>query len=127
MSEIPTATLEPHDPMAPPHEPPTHHEPEPPHDPHGPHDPHEPERDPFFDWTVGFYGPFRVRTRLKHEKEIDVDDRAAVLEVIVEMMPPGHLDLVARNVRIRLDFDFSELLDEHGDAEGDDDGSLEAA
>ncbi len=68
----------------------------------------EEDLDLFLDWTVGFYGPFRVSTKLKHEKEIDIDDRAVVLEITVAMLPPGHLDLVARNVRIRLDFDFSE-------------------
>lgn len=77
-------------------------------------EPAEPAEPEIFDWTVGFYGPFRVTTRLKHEKEIDIDDRAVILVITVEMLPPGHLDLVARNVRIRLDFDFSERKNDQG-------------
>jgi hypothetical protein len=60
-------------------------------------------------WTVGFYGPFRILTSLdEKDKEIDIDDRAAVLNVEIEMMKTGDLELVAKITELRLDFDFAE-------------------
>ncbi len=62
-------------------------------------------------WSVGFYGPFRILTQLEDiEEEIDIDDRAAILNIIIEMMPTSNLDLVARNVVVTLFFNFSEEL-----------------
>jgi hypothetical protein len=66
-------------------------------------------------WTVGFYGPFRVQTSLEDtDREIDIDDRQAVLNVEITMMDSEVLDLVAKITELRLDFDYTEHRDENG-------------
>ncbi len=67
-------------------------------------------------WMVGFFGPFRVLTRLDdQDREIDVDDRAAILNIIIEMMDTSGLDLVARNVVVTLFFNFAGETDANGE------------
>jgi len=66
-------------------------------------------------WTVGFYGPFRVLTHLDEmDREIDIDDRAAILNIMIEMMDTSGLDLVARNVVVTLFFNFTGETDTDG-------------
>jgi len=67
------------------------------------------------EWSTGFSGPFRILTYLDAgDKEIDTDDRGAVLIVRIEMLATGDLGLIAEDVSATLDFDFSEQQDGNG-------------
>ena len=58
-------------------------------------------------WSVGFQGPFRVTTRLEQpDKEIDIDDREAILTIEVEMKKFAPVAFHAIDVIINLVFDF---------------------
>lgn len=60
-------------------------------------------------WGGGSYGPFQILSYLDEEdREIDIDDRAAVLIAEIRLLESEAPNLVAENVVVTLDFDFSE-------------------
>ncbi|MEM8858841.1 MAG: hypothetical protein AAGD96_11000 [Chloroflexota bacterium] len=70
--------------------------------------------------TVGAVGPFTVTTRLKNpEDEIDIDDRAAILILDVELTKTGGIPLKATDVEIFLDINFENKNITIGDLETD--------
>lgn len=59
-----------------------------------------------YPWTFGESNRFKVSTYLEGEREIDVDDEAAVLNVMIEMLPNSE-KLVAVIKEATLDYDFT--------------------